>query len=76
VGHVGSEFRAKYGIIGSEVNMAYRIQGQARGREVVVSQAVYALVHPKVTISREFEVRLKGIQNPVTLYTVGQPNTP
>jgi adenylate cyclase len=76
VGHVGSEFRAKYGIIGSEVNMAYRIQGQAQGREVVISQAVYALVHPEVTISREFEVRLKGIQNPVTLYTVGQLNAP
>jgi adenylate cyclase len=75
VGHVGSEFRAKYGIIGSEVNIAYRIQGQARGREVVVSEAVYRLVHSEVTISRKFESRLKGIQNPVALYAVGQLKT-
>ena len=75
VGHVGSEFRAKYGIIGSEVNIAYRIQGQAQGREVVFSQAVYRLVHSEVTISRKFEARLKGIQDPVTLYAVGQLNT-
>ncbi len=75
VGHVGSEFRAKYGIIGSEVNIAHRIQGQARGREVVVSQAVYSLVQSEVTISRKFESRLKGIQDPVTLYAVGQLTT-
>jgi adenylate cyclase len=71
VGNIGSETRAKYGIVGSAVNLAHRIQAQARGGEVVVSQAVYRLVQPEVTISREFEVRLKGIQDPVTLYAMG-----
>jgi len=75
VGHIGAESRAKYGIIGSEVNMAHRIQGQARRGEVVVSQAVYRLVQPEVRITRKFEVRLKGIQDPVTLYAVGQLTT-
>ena len=71
VGNIGSETRAKYGIVGSAVNLAHRIQAQARGGEVVVSQAVYRLVQPEVRITREFEVRLKGIQDPVTLYAVG-----
>ena len=53
------------------MNLAHRIQAQARGGEVVVSQAVYQLVQPEVRITREFEVRLKGIQDPVTLYAVG-----
>jgi adenylate cyclase len=72
VGNIGSESRAKYGIIGSAVNLAHRIQAQARGGEVVVSQAVYRLVQHEVTLTREFEVRLKGIQDPLTLYAVGQ----
>jgi len=71
VGNIGSESRAKYGIIGSAVNLAHRIQTQARGGEVVISQAVYRLVQPEVRITREFEVRLKGIKEPVTLYAVG-----
>jgi len=70
VGNIGSETRAKYGIVGSAVNLAHRIQAQARGGEVVVSQAVYQLVQAEVRVTRKFEVRLKGIQDPVTLYGV------
>ena len=75
VGNIGSEPRVKYGIVGSAVNLAHRIQGQAQGGEVVVSQSVYRLFHSEVTISRKFEARLKGIQDPVTLYAVGQLTT-
>ncbi|MGO8762394.1 MAG: adenylate/guanylate cyclase domain-containing protein [Desulfobaccales bacterium] len=71
VGNIGSESRAKYGIIGSAVNLAHRIQTQARGGEVVISQDVYRLVQPELRVSREFEVRLKGIKEPVRLYAVG-----
>ena len=76
VGNIGSETRAKYGIVGSAVNLAHRIQAQARGGEVVVSQPMYQLVQPEVMITREFEVRLKGIQEPVTLYAVGERSAP
>jgi adenylate cyclase len=71
VGNIGSETRAKYGIVGSAVNLAHRIQAQARGGEVVVSADFYRLVQPEARVTRRFEVRLKGIQDPVTLYGVG-----
>jgi class 3 adenylate cyclase len=42
---------------------------------VVVSHDVYRLVQNEVTITREFEVRLKGIQEPVALYGVDKLTT-
>jgi len=70
VGNIGSESRAKYGIMGSAVNLAHRIQGQAQGGEVVISEAVREHAPPGLQISREFHTHLKGIQEPVTLYAV------
>jgi adenylate cyclase len=72
VGNIGSETRAKYGIVGAAVNQAHRLQAQARGGEVVISEAVYRLVQSEVTVSRQFEARLKGIQDPIALYAMGQ----
>ncbi len=70
VGNIGSETRAKYGIVGAAVNLAHRLQAQAQGDEVVISEAVYRLVQPDLTLKRQFQVRLKGIQEPVNLYVV------
>jgi adenylate cyclase len=74
VGNIGSETRAKYGIVGAAVNLAHRLQAQARGGEVVISQDVYRLVQGEVAITREFQTRLKGIHDPVTLYALGGVN--
>ena len=70
VGNIGSESRTKYGIVGAAVNLAHRIQAQARGGEIVVSEAVYRQVQEEVVVKREFHPRLKGIQEPITLYMV------
>ncbi|MCK9376964.1 MAG: adenylate/guanylate cyclase domain-containing protein [Syntrophobacterales bacterium] len=70
VGNLGSESRAKYGIIGAAVNLTHRIQGQAQGREVVVSEMVFHHSEETVAVIRTFETRLKGIAHPVMLYVV------
>jgi class 3 adenylate cyclase len=70
VGNIGSESRAKYGIVGAAVNLTHRIQGQAQGGEVVVSEAVWRHTGQFLSVQREFQTRLKGIQEPVTLYVV------
>ena len=77
VGNIGSESRAKYGIIGSAVNLTHRIQGQAQGGEVVVSEMVFHHCEETVAVSRTFQTTLKGIAHPVTLYVVeGRQQTP
>ena len=73
VGNVGSEARAKYGIIGRAVNLAHRLQAQAQGGEVVVSDAVYHRVRQEVLVTKEFHPRLKGIQELQALYVVERP---
>jgi adenylate cyclase len=70
VGNIGSESRAKYGIIGSAVNLTHRIQGQAQGGEVVVSEMVLQHCATMVAAKRTFQTKLKGIAHPVTLYVV------
>jgi class 3 adenylate cyclase len=76
VGNIGSESRAKYGIMGAAVNLTHRIQGQAQGGEVVISDAVYRLVEQEVAVKREFRVRLKGVHEEANLYVVDHPAAP
>ncbi len=57
VGNIGSETRAKYGIVGAAVNLAHRLQAQAGGGEVVISQEAYRLI--------KGESRLPGNSRPV-----------
>jgi class 3 adenylate cyclase len=70
VGNIGSETRAKYGIVGSAVNLTHRIQGQAQGGEVVISEPAYHKAGPGLVVQRTFQTRLKGIQDAATLFVV------
>jgi adenylate cyclase len=70
VGNIGSQKRAKYGIIGSPVNLTHRIQGQAQAGEVMVSETILHHSPELLSIHRTFETHLKGIAQPVRLYAV------
>jgi class 3 adenylate cyclase len=70
VGNIGSDTRAKYGIVGSPVNLTQRIQSTAEEGEVVVSDSVYKHVPDDVKVKRKFSIKLKGVQEESTLYGV------
>jgi class 3 adenylate cyclase len=70
VGNIGSKERAKYGIVGAEVNLTQRIQGEAGPGEVVLSEPMFALVRESVAIHRQFERALKGFRNTRCLFSV------
>jgi len=71
VGNIGSETRAKYGIVGSPVNLTQRIQSMAEEGEVIISDSVYRHVQEDVRVIRKFSTTLKGVQHETTLYAVG-----
>jgi class 3 adenylate cyclase len=70
VGNIGSKARTKYGIVGGPVNLTHRIQAQAQGGEIIVSQSVYSLLQSEITVSRSFKALLKGVEEEVSLFAV------
>lgn len=74
VGNIGTETRAKYGIVGSEVNLTQRIQDQAKDGEIVISDGISKLVGKTLNITNSFTKKLKGVKNPVTLHVINDSN--
>ena len=70
VGNIGSEVRAKYGIVGSAVNLTQRIQEVAKGGEVAISSSIYGYSQHYVHIKKSFDVQLKGFHQTVNLYVI------
>ena len=70
VGNIGSRERAKYGIVGSAVNLTQRIQEKANGEETVISDVAYKYCIDKLALVKTFQAELKGIHRPVTLHTI------
>jgi class 3 adenylate cyclase len=70
VGNIGSEARAKYGIVGSAVNLTERIQKVAKGGDVIVSNSIYRYTHENLNIKKSFDVELKGVQGRIALYQI------
>ena len=68
VGNIGSEVRAKYGIVGAAVNLAHRIQSSAASGEIVLSKSLLQALPAGYNVSRPFTRQLKGIKEPVVLY--------
>ncbi len=70
VGNIGSEKRKKYGAIGSPINVAFRIQAEARGGEIVVSPEVVSRLEGQIRVKYRKLALLKGLERPMELFCV------
>lgn len=70
VGNIGSEMRTKYGIVGTTVNIASRIESNTIGGQVLVGEATYRLVKEWVTSAPTQTVMMKGLKKPLVIYPV------
>jgi adenylate cyclase len=70
-GNIGSRRRAKYGVVGSPVNLTARIESYTVGGQILVSAVSASAAGTDLRIDGTMEVRAKGFNEPVTVYEVG-----
>lgn len=71
VGNIGSERRAKYGVVGSHVNLASRIESVTTGGEVLISDRTRQLCGDGLEVAESRQVKLKGYDREVRIHRVG-----
>ncbi len=70
VGNIGSEKRAKYGVVGSPVNLTSRIQALAASGEVVITTTTKDAAGESIRVGTSREVAMKGFAEPIMVHFV------
>jgi class 3 adenylate cyclase len=72
VGTIGSDARAKYGVVGPPVNITSRIQEQAQKGQILISDAVLnkTAQGKDLQVKTSFPADLKGVDQTMTLHVI------
>ena len=70
LGRIGFEGRYDYGAIGSVVNLASRLCGEARDGQILIGSRAFAAVEASVEAEHIGDLTLKGFHKPVTTFNV------
>ncbi|MEM1169327.1 MAG: adenylate/guanylate cyclase domain-containing protein [Cyanobacteria bacterium P01_H01_bin.35] len=72
VGNIGSEKRTKYGVVGNQVNLTYRIESYSTGGEILISETTLQEVGESLLrIDGQKLVQPKGVKKPINIYNIG-----
>ncbi len=75
-GNIGSFKRAKYGIVGANVNLAFRIESCSVGGQVLASEKTLHDAGSDVRVDSEMQIQPKGLAQPITIYEIGAIGPP
>jgi class 3 adenylate cyclase len=70
VGNIGSTKSMKYNVIGTNVNLASRIESFSTGNQVLISENTYKLTKAELRVAQTLEVSAKGLKEPITVYHI------
>lgn len=69
-GNVGSDMRVKYAAVGSNVNLAARVESFTVGGQILVTESTLKALSSEVKVGSELVVPFKGVKKPVTIYEI------
>jgi class 3 adenylate cyclase len=70
VGNIGSDMHRDYTVIGSQVNVAARLESLAKAGQILISQRTYSKIKDLVEVEEMGKIKVKGIHKPVRAYNV------
>ncbi|HVF21928.1 MAG TPA: adenylate/guanylate cyclase domain-containing protein [Pyrinomonadaceae bacterium] len=70
VGYIGSDRRSEYTAIGDTVNTSARLESNARGGEILISDATAKAAHSRYELKPREPITVKNRQQPVMLWEV------
>ena len=70
IGAIGFEGRLEYSAIGTVVNLAARLCGEAADGQILISTRIYSKIETAIDVEALGELSLKGFNRPVPAYDV------
>jgi adenylate cyclase len=70
IGYIGSDRRSEYTAIGDTVNTSSRLESNARGGEILISDATAKAAHSRYKLKAREPIMVKNRQQPVNLWEV------
>ncbi len=69
-GNIGSDMRVKYAVVGSNVNLAGRVESFTVGGQILITESTLKAASLNVIIGGELSVPFKGLEKLVNVYDV------